>query len=498
MSAIVVGDVERYIQYIATASQTIFDYPFVITDELNLTVYSTPDGSAADDVNQVLILNVDYTVTGVGVDSGGTIVLTSGATLDDRVTIIGDQTIERTTNLQNNNLLDADTLNAEFNNLTIMLQELRKDVNKILPKYFNSELQDPKNLHLPALGTDEYWKKTTLGIEGVEIEESEGWSTLRSELANDQTGTDGSLLVGYYDSGFGSTTVHDAMGQLKEGRYGVDTGVADAYVVTLSPAPSSLDAGLIVDVKIANTNTTASTINVNGLGAVAIKIFLGSVIADIPANAMPAGLVARLIYDGSFFQLANAQEITDFTTGYVALTYNTTAPSGWVDLDDGTIGDSGSGATTRANADTFDLFEMLWDNVSSPTANAFCAVSGGLGASALADFSAGKQLTLPYYKGRAIAGFGTAAGFSYAPVLGAYDGEPDHLLIEAEMPLHDHECPIEQSNPPWGRGTATYSNLGGLPGGVSTTTADLTNTTGGTNAHNNIQPTTHVNTIIKL
>lgn len=49
--------------------------------------------------------------------------------------------------------------------------------------------------------------------------------------------------------------------------YAVDTGVANAYVVTLSPAPTAYVDGMTINVKIKTTNTASSTINVNGLGA---------------------------------------------------------------------------------------------------------------------------------------------------------------------------------------------------------------------------------------
>ena len=62
--------------------------------------------------------------------------------------------------------------------------------------------------------------------------------------------------------------------------------------------------------------------------------------------------------------------------------------SGWVRANGRTIGGSASGATERANSDTQSLFEYLWTNFS----NSFCAVSGGRGASATADFNAGKAI----------------------------------------------------------------------------------------------------------
>jgi hypothetical protein len=68
--------------------------------------------------------------------------------------------------------------------------------------------------------------------------------------------------------------------------------------------------------------------------------------------------------------------------------------AGWVRINGLTIGTTGSGATERANTDTQNLYVYVWNNFSSPSGNVICPVIGGLGASALADFNAGKQLTL--------------------------------------------------------------------------------------------------------
>lgn len=84
--------------------------------------------------------------------------------------------------------------------------------------------------------------------------------------------------------------------------YAVDTGAADAYVVTLSPAPAAYVAGMEVKMKAANANTAASTIAVNGLAAQAIKLASG---ADPAANDILANGIYILIYDGTNFQLIN-------------------------------------------------------------------------------------------------------------------------------------------------------------------------------------------------
>lgn len=77
-------------------------------------------------------------------------------------------------------------------------------------------------------------------------------------------------------------------------------------------------------------------------------------------------------------------------TGQYFYTERSTPPAGSVHVNGQTIGNSASGATARANEDTRDLYVLRWntyDNTAAP-------VSGGRGASANADFDAGKTLGL--------------------------------------------------------------------------------------------------------
>lgn len=84
--------------------------------------------------------------------------------------------------------------------------------------------------------------------------------------------------------------------------YFVDGGAANAYTGTLSPAISSYVAGLHVIMKVSNTNTSSSTINLNSLGT---KTIVHSDGTNINANDLVAGMEAKLVYDGTNFQLLN-------------------------------------------------------------------------------------------------------------------------------------------------------------------------------------------------
>lgn len=82
-------------------------------------------------------------------------------------------------------------------------------------------------------------------------------------------------------------------------RYGTATGT-NTLVVTLSPAPTSLVAGFTLRFKNTTANTSAVTLNVNGLGAKSIVKSGGTALAS---GNLKAGGVYTVCYDGTNFIL---------------------------------------------------------------------------------------------------------------------------------------------------------------------------------------------------
>jgi hypothetical protein len=105
--------------------------------------------------------------------------------------------------------------------------------------------------------------------------------------------------------------------------YGVDTGTANALVVTSpQPALTALSAGLVIHVDVANSNTAQATINVGGLGAKAIKRGNGG---NLQTADLVGGTIAELVYDGTQFQLINPQQWGGTPT-------TPTLPDNWNDI----------------------------------------------------------------------------------------------------------------------------------------------------------------------
>lgn len=160
-------------------------------------------------------------------------------------------------------------------------------------------------------------------------------------VAQGQTTITSGNISTYANAPFITETLTQKLGiaDLQSGTaiYAVDTGSANAYVASLSPAITSLTAGMRVFIKIAHANTGTSTLNLNSIGATTIKYTSGN---NIAANDLLAGMIAIFAYDGTYWQLLNpASEaaggilpISEGGTGVSSVTTSPTA-SAWAGWD---------------------------------------------------------------------------------------------------------------------------------------------------------------------
>lgn len=86
-----------------------------------------------------------------------------------------------------------------------------------------------------------------------------------------------------------------------------DTGTANAVAVGFTPKITAYSTTALVAVKIKANNTGAATLDIDGLGAKAIKKN-GS--TDLEADDLVADKVALFVYDGTQFQLLNPSKLT--------------------------------------------------------------------------------------------------------------------------------------------------------------------------------------------
>jgi hypothetical protein len=124
MSLTEVLDAQTYIEYTANvAGATTYDFPFVIFETSDVSVIRN---------GTKLTNGLDYTVSGVLNNTGGSITLTVGSTVGDLLTIYLDIPISRTTAIPQNGLFASASFNLELNKIYVVMQVLRDMIRHCL------------------------------------------------------------------------------------------------------------------------------------------------------------------------------------------------------------------------------------------------------------------------------------------------------------------------------------------------------------------------------
>lgn len=143
-----------------------------------------------------------------------------------------------------------------------------------------------------------------------------------------------------------------------------------------------------------------------------------------------------LLDDTTVAAMLETLGISPPTTGDLRLTLKTTATTGWVMFNDGTIGDASSGAS-RANADTEDLFTLIFDNIADANApiltSAGAATTRAAQTNAATAWAAHCRISLPKALGRALAVAGAGSGLT-SRALGVTAGGETSTLVTANLP----------------------------------------------------------------
>jgi microcystin-dependent protein len=206
------------------------------------------------------------------------------------------------------------------------------------------------------------------------------------------------------------------------------------------------------------------------------------------------------------------------------------SPSGFILASGRTIGNNGSGATERANADTLNLFTLYFDDyidAELPMQNSSGSnTPRSTYATALLAFNALSRITIPDVRGRVTVGKDnmgtdanriTTAGCSIdGNTMLAAGGAQNHVLTTAQLAAHSHSTTVGDDSPDHSHqysksGFSAFNKVGGYdPYGVNVSTVSTAgastrhshsvtvNNTGSNQAHNNMQPSIIVLKIIKL
>lgn len=129
-----ISDVTRRVVYSGSAGVGPYNFTFEILTQTDIAVYKN---------STLLTLTTDYTVT-INTNGTGSITLVSAATGADRITIVGDRGIQRTTDFVTGGDLFANTLNQELDALTIYAQQIDEKAERGL----KAPVTDPTDINM--------------------------------------------------------------------------------------------------------------------------------------------------------------------------------------------------------------------------------------------------------------------------------------------------------------------------------------------------------------
>lgn len=315
-------------------------------------------------------------------------------------------------------------------------------------------------------------------------------------------------------------TDYAALGQAQDGliEWTIAGGSADAITATYTPSQGAPVDGQIYWFRATAANaTTTPTFAPNSQTARTITKGGGTALVpgDIPGNL--AEVCLRYNSANTRYELLNpAVPAGVVGTGDVKLTIKTSADSGWLLFDDGTFGSASSGSSNSASAANQSLFTLFFNNMSDTAAPLLTSGGGattraGQGTAAAA-WTANCRMTLNKTLGRALAVSGAGSGLT-SRALGATVGEETHLLTTAELAAHSHSNTLtDNGHTHGGVPSASNGNATGYPAtgadiwhgsSISTGTNNqapmsISNVNaGGGGAHNNMQPSSFFNIMIK-
>jgi hypothetical protein len=147
------------IAYTGDGTTTQFTYPFKIFAATDLQVY----------VNAVLkTLTTDYTVSGVGSESGGTVTFNTAPPSGQTVLIVRIEPLTQLVDLPSNDKFPSQTVEDALDKLTMLVQQLN-EVDRRAMKFPITSLFTDLTIPDPQAGRFVRWKSDLSGLENADI-----------------------------------------------------------------------------------------------------------------------------------------------------------------------------------------------------------------------------------------------------------------------------------------------------------------------------------------
>lgn len=473
------------VQYDADGLQMAFTFPFAVFKADDLEVW-------LDGVQAV----GGFSVSGVGVSAGGSVLFTVPPASGVRVTLRRRLAPARISDFQADGIIRAKTLNDELDYQVAALQQVADDVSRCLQRPFTSPSTAELSLPEPAAGRALKWNSAATGLENssADVDEAAAIATAQANAAaaaraaadTDRTAVAADRAAVHAER---LTVAADAAATAADrGAVAADrTAVTALHDQALGAAVNAEAAARSVGTRLVGTSVTALTIaaGTQSLVAEAGKGWVAGMTVTIFVSAEPGrfmtGRVTR--YDPATGQLD--LEVEDVQ--------GSGAANAWTVVLSGRRGMAGQGSGDM-------LASNLLSEIASQGAPARQTARGnlGLGAVAVRDtVDAGSvTLTAPAIVGRTGLGAGSAAELSLSQVLDLvgnaaqgdvlYRGASQWTRLAAGNAGQVLQSGGANGNPAWAtvqsmpyaggyRGCAVFTSSGTftVPGGVTEVCVDV-------------------------
>ena len=264
-----------YIQYVSAASQTVFPYPFEITQDSDLVCLINGVAQATDS---------GYTLSGQGATGGGNLTFTLGQAAGTIITLYRDISIARITQLAQNGTFFSSNFNNEYNRIYLIMQQLEQSIAQCLQIPNTNNPQLTSYVLTPAAYANKYLSFDSNGNPTPALLTSSGTITgaLINPLIYGQTAQE--LTAGYTPSSTAIPVEYDIE------RFGGTPGISTAAI-------NANNAAMTAAIALVTNSGYGITLHFRGGAAYG---FSGSF--SIPAGMClrgEAGTRAELVYSGS-------------------------------------------------------------------------------------------------------------------------------------------------------------------------------------------------------
>lgn len=240
------------VSYSGNGSTTAFAVSFYFLDDTHLkVVLRNADGSET-----VKTLNVDYTVSGAGNPSGGTVTMGTAPATGTTLVIVRNVPFTQETDYQANDPFPAETHERALDKLTMEVQQLNSAIGGVL-RVPVTEVDPIGELPLASVRANKYLAFDASGNPVISNTSDVEANADRAEAAADAAQSSEDAAMAYAATAGAAAAI--VSGVIPSFQQFSGTGSQTAF--TVSPAPASKDA---IDVYISGVYQAKSTYSLSG------------------------------------------------------------------------------------------------------------------------------------------------------------------------------------------------------------------------------------------